>query len=60
MLPLSHPALLQQVLIWTTGVLMHLLAWLFPLAILNQEMFDRIIKINKEVFSSIEEVEYDN
>lgn len=29
-------------------------------AILNQEMFDRIIKINKEVFSSIEEVEYDN
>lgn len=29
-------------------------------AILNQEMFDRIIKINKEVFSSIEEVQYDN
>jgi hypothetical protein len=23
---------------------------------LNQEMFDRILKINKEVFSSIEEV----
>jgi DNA repair exonuclease SbcCD ATPase subunit len=29
-------------------------------AILNEEMFDRIIKINKEVFSSIEEVEYDH
>jgi DNA repair exonuclease SbcCD ATPase subunit len=29
-------------------------------AILSQEMFDRIIKINKEVFSSIEEVEYEN
>jgi len=29
-------------------------------AILNQEMFDRIIKINKEVFSSIEEVQYEN
>ena len=29
-------------------------------AILNQEMFDRIIKINKEVFSSIEEVEYEH
>ncbi len=29
-------------------------------AILNQEMFDRIIKINKEVFSSIEEVFLDN
>jgi DNA repair exonuclease SbcCD ATPase subunit len=29
-------------------------------AILNQEMFDRIIKINKEVFSSIEEVLLDN
>lgn len=28
-------------------------------AILSQEMFDRIIKINKEVFSSIEEFEYD-
>lgn len=28
-------------------------------AILNQEMFDRILKINKEVFSSIEEVSYD-
>ena len=28
-------------------------------AILNQEMFDRILKINKEVFSSIEEVDYD-
>jgi DNA repair exonuclease SbcCD ATPase subunit len=28
-------------------------------AILNQEMFDRIIKINKEVFSSIEEVVFD-
>ena len=27
-------------------------------AILNQEMFDRILKINKEVFSSIEEVNY--
>lgn len=27
-------------------------------AILNQEMFDRILKINKEVFSSIEEVDY--
>jgi DNA repair exonuclease SbcCD ATPase subunit len=27
-------------------------------AILNQEMFDRILKINKEVFSSIEEVSY--
>lgn len=27
-------------------------------AILSQEMFDRIIKINKEVFSSIEEVDY--
>jgi DNA repair exonuclease SbcCD ATPase subunit len=26
-------------------------------AILNQEMFDRILKINKEVFSSIEEVD---
>jgi hypothetical protein len=23
---------------------------------LNQEMFDRILKINKEIFSSIEEV----
>jgi len=29
-------------------------------AILNQEMFDRIIKINKEVFSYIEEVEYEH
>jgi DNA repair exonuclease SbcCD ATPase subunit len=29
-------------------------------AILNQEMFDRILKINKEVFSSIEEVEYNS
>ena len=31
-------------------------------AILNQEMFDRILKINKEIFSSIEEVNlsYDN
>ena len=28
-------------------------------AILNQEMFDKIIKINKEVFSSIEEVVYE-
>jgi DNA repair exonuclease SbcCD ATPase subunit len=28
-------------------------------AILNQEMFDRILKINKEVFSSIEEVSYE-
>ena len=28
-------------------------------AILNQEMFDRILKINKEVFSSIEEVIYE-
>jgi len=28
-------------------------------AILNQEMFDRILKINKEVFSSIEEVNLD-
>ncbi len=28
-------------------------------AILNQEMFDRIIKINKEVFSSIEEITYE-
>ena len=28
-------------------------------AILNQEMFDRILKINKEVFSSIEEVVYE-
>jgi len=27
-------------------------------AILNQEMFDRILKINKDVFSSIEEVDY--
>ena len=27
-------------------------------AILSQEMFDRIIKINKEVFSSIEEIDY--
>lgn len=27
-------------------------------AILNQEMFDRILKINKEVFSSIEEVNF--
>jgi len=27
-------------------------------AILNQEMFDRILKINKEIFSSIEEVVY--
>lgn len=27
-------------------------------AILNQEMFDRILKINKEIFSSIEEVIY--
>ncbi len=27
-------------------------------AILNQEMFDRILKINKEVFSSIEEIVY--
>lgn len=27
-------------------------------AILNQEMFDRILKINKEIFSSIEEVNY--
>jgi len=27
-------------------------------AILNQEMFDRILKINKEVFSSIEEIDY--
>ena len=27
-------------------------------AILNQEMFDRILKINKEVFSSIEEVDF--
>ena len=29
-------------------------------AILNQEMFDRILKINKEIFSSIEEVQFDN
>jgi DNA repair exonuclease SbcCD ATPase subunit len=29
-------------------------------AILNQEMFDRIIKINKDVFSYIEEVEYEH
>jgi DNA repair exonuclease SbcCD ATPase subunit len=28
-------------------------------AILSQEMFDRIIQINKDVFSSIEELEYD-
>ncbi len=28
-------------------------------AILNQEMFDKIIKINKDVFSSIEEIQYD-
>jgi DNA repair exonuclease SbcCD ATPase subunit len=28
-------------------------------AILNQEMFDRLIKINKEIFSSIEEVIYE-
>jgi DNA repair exonuclease SbcCD ATPase subunit len=27
-------------------------------AILNQEMFDKIIKINKDVFSSIEEIQY--
>jgi DNA repair exonuclease SbcCD ATPase subunit len=27
-------------------------------AILNQEMFDRILKINKEIFSSIEEVSF--
>lgn len=27
-------------------------------AILNQEMFDKILKINKEIFSSIEEVKY--
>jgi DNA repair exonuclease SbcCD ATPase subunit len=27
-------------------------------AILNQEMFDRILKINKEIFSSIEEVDF--
>ena len=27
-------------------------------AILNQEMFDRILKINKEVFSTIEEVNF--
>jgi DNA repair exonuclease SbcCD ATPase subunit len=27
-------------------------------AILNQEMFDRILKVNKEVFSSIEEIVY--
>lgn len=29
-------------------------------AVLNEEMFDRIIKINKEVFSYIEEVEYEH
>jgi DNA repair exonuclease SbcCD ATPase subunit len=29
-------------------------------AILSQEMFDRILQINKEVFSTIEEVEYVN
>jgi len=29
-------------------------------AILNQEMFDRILQINKDVFSTIEEVEYVN
>jgi DNA repair exonuclease SbcCD ATPase subunit len=29
-------------------------------AILNQEMFDRIIRIKKEVFSSIEEVQYEH
>jgi len=28
-------------------------------AILSQEMFDRIIKINKEVFSSIEEIDFE-
>lgn len=28
-------------------------------AVMNQEMFDRILKINKEVFSSIEEVDYE-
>ena len=28
-------------------------------AILSQEMFDRIIKINKDVFSSVEEVVYE-
>ena len=27
-------------------------------AILSQEKFDRILKINKEIFSSIEEVKY--
>ena len=29
-------------------------------AILSEEMFDRILKINKEVFTSIEEVSYEN
>lgn len=29
-------------------------------AILNQEMFDRILKINKEIFSNIEEVVFEN
>lgn len=29
-------------------------------AILNQEMFDRIVKINKEIFSSIEEIKINN
>ena len=29
-------------------------------AILSQEMFDRIIQVNKDVFSTIEEIEYDS
>jgi DNA repair exonuclease SbcCD ATPase subunit len=29
-------------------------------AVLNQEMFDRILKIEKNVFSTIEEVEFEN
>jgi hypothetical protein len=29
---------LHQVFIWTMGVLMHLLAWLLPLAFLNREV----------------------
>ena len=29
-------------------------------ALLNQENFDRIIRINKEVFTNIEEIEFEN
>jgi len=36
LLSYSHPV--QQVVLWFFGVLLHLLAWLIPLALLNVEI----------------------